>query len=124
MATGPLAGGLPAFFYYTLLFMFAPMQAGSLLDGRHKSLGPQKGHVLLNKDGQRIIYKTLEAGESMPTHHHDGGDVLVIVLAGELAITQENDKTVEVQAGDYVIFPQGAPHSLVCHKAARIVIYR
>ena len=104
--------------------MHAPMKTGSLLNGSHESLGPQKGHVLLNKDGQRIIYKTLEAGETMPTHHHAGGDVLVVVLAGELAITQEGDKTVEVQAGDYVIFPVGAPHSLACHKAARILIYR
>ena len=99
------------------------MKSGSLLNGRHQALGPQKGHVLLNKDGQRIIYKTLEAGETMPTHHHDGGDVLVVVLAGRLAITQE-EQTVDVEAGDYVIFPVGAPHSLVCHEAARIVIYR
>ncbi len=99
------------------------MQTGSLLNGSHPNPGPQKGHVLLNKDGQRIIYKTLEAGETMPTHHHAAGDVLVVVLAGELAITQE-DHTVDVQAGDYVIFPAGAPHSLACQQAARILIYR
>ena len=103
--------------------MHAPMQTGSLLSGSHPPLGEQKGHVLLNKEGQRIIYKTFLPGETMPTHHHAAGDVLVVVLAGQLAITQE-DTTVDVQAGDYVIFPAGAPHSLACQQAARILIYR
>ena len=79
--------------------------------------------MLLKKDGQNIIYKTLAVGETMPTHHHDGGDVLVVVLAGELTITQEESRA-DVQAGDYVIFPVGAPHSLACRQAARILIYR
>ncbi len=103
--------------------MFPPLKCGSLLEGSHPAVGPQKGLVLLKKDGQNIIYKTLAAGETMPTHHHDGGDVLVVVLAGELTITQEESR-VDVQAGDYVIFPAGAPHSLACRQAARILIYR
>ncbi|MFC6225275.1 cupin domain-containing protein [Hymenobacter artigasi] len=103
--------------------MHPPLKCGSLLDGAHTAIGPQKGLVLLKKDSQNIIFKTLEAGENMPTHHHDGGDVLVVVLVGELTITQE-ETSVEVQAGDYVIFPAGAPHSLACRQAARIVIYR
>ncbi|MDJ0366479.1 cupin domain-containing protein [Hymenobacter sp. H14-R3] len=103
--------------------MFPPLKCGSLLDGAHPAAGPQKALVLLKKDGQHIIFKTFEAGETMPTHHHDAGDVLVVVLAGELTITQE-EAQVDVQAGDYVIFPAGAPHALACRQAARILIYR
>ncbi len=103
--------------------MHPPLKCGSLLAGTHAAIGPQKGLVLLKKDGENIIYKTLAAGETMPTHHHAGGDVLVVVLAGELTITQEESQ-VDVQAGDYVIFPAGAPHSLACRQAARILIYR
>lgn len=103
--------------------MHPPLKCGSLLDGTHTAIGQQKGLVLLKKDSQNIIFKTFETGETMPTHHHDGGDVLVVVLAGELTITQE-ETSVDVQAGDYVIFPVGAPHALACRQVARILIYR
>ncbi len=103
--------------------MFPPLKCGSLLHGQHQPIGEQKGLVLLDKAGQKIIFKTLQVGETMPTHHHDGGEVLVAVLAGRLTITQE-DTSVDVEAGDYVIFPVGAPHSLACLEAARILIYR
>ncbi len=103
--------------------MFPPLKSGSLLHGQHHAIGEQKGLVLLDKAGQKILFKTFQAGETMPTHHHDGGDVLVVVLTGRLTITQE-DTSVEVEAGDYVIFPTGAPHSLACLEPARILIYR
>ena len=103
--------------------MASPLISGSLLDGLHTPMGEQKGRILLKRDGQTIIYKTFRDGETMPTHHHDGGDVLVVVLTGKLAITQE-ETTVDVQAGDYVIFAAGAAHSLACQEAARILIYR
>lgn len=103
--------------------MCPPLKCGSLLDGAHETVGHQKGLVLLKKGGQNVIFKSFEDGETMPTHHHDGGDVLVAVLSGQLTITQE-ESHVDVQAGDYVIFPAGAPHSLACRQAARILIYR
>ncbi|GAA3976966.1 cupin domain-containing protein [Hymenobacter antarcticus] len=103
--------------------MYPPLKCGSLLHGQHPPIGEQKGLVLLDKAGQKIIFKTFQAGETMPTHHHDAGDVLVAVLAGRLTITQEAT-SVDVAAGDYVIFPAGAPHSLACLEAARILIYR
>ncbi|WP_035558410.1 cupin domain-containing protein [Hymenobacter sp. IS2118] len=103
--------------------MAFPLISGSLLDGLHPPTGEQKGLILLNRDGQKIIYKTFRDGETMPTHQHSAGDVLVVVLAGKLAVTQE-ETTVDVQAGDYVIFAAGAPHSLACQQAARILIYR
>ena len=99
-----------------------PLKAGSLLAGRHAAAGEQKALVLLDKSGQKVIYKTLAAGEIMPTHHATV-DVFVTVLAGRLIITQEEVPT-EVTAGDYVIIPSGAPHSLTCLEAARILIYR
>ncbi len=99
------------------------MNTGSLLAGHHAPVGEQKGLVLLAQKTQKVIFKTFTAGEVMPTHHHEAGDVFVVVLSGRLNITQE-DATVETQAGDYVIFPAGARHSLACLEPARILIYR
>ena len=101
---------------------YPPLKSGSLLAGRHLAPGEQKALVLLEKNGQRVIYKTFAAGEIMSTHHASV-DVFVTVLAGRLIITQE-DLPTEVTAGDYVIIPNGAPHSLECLEAARILIYR
>jgi len=100
----------------------APLKSGSLLAGGHPAAGEQKALVLLDKNGRKVLYKTFAAGETMPTHHASV-DVLVTVLAGRLIITQEGVPT-EVTAGDYVIIPNGAPHSLHCLEAARILIYR
>ena len=97
-------------------------KSGSLLAGNHAPAGEQKALVLLEKNGQKIIYKTFQAGEVMPTHHAPI-EVFVVVLAGRLVITQEEIPT-EVVAGDYVILAAGAPHSLACLEAARILIYR
>ena len=102
--------------------MYPPLKSGSLLAGAHTPAGEQKALVLLEKNGQKVIYKTFHSGEVMPTHHASV-DVFVTVLAGRLIITQEETPT-EVTAGDYVIIPAGAPHSLACLEAARILIYR
>ena len=98
------------------------LKSGSLLAGSHAPAGDQKALVLLDKSGQKVIYKTFVAGEIMPTHHASV-DVFVAVLAGRLIITQEEVPT-EVTAGDHVIIPNGAPHSSECLEAARMLIYR
>lgn len=102
--------------------MYPSLKSGSLLAGTHTPAGEQKALVLLDKSGQKVIYKTFRAGEVMPTHHAPV-DVFVTVLAGRLIITQEEQPT-EVTAGDYVIIPSGAPHSLHCLEDARILIFR
>ena len=71
---------------------YPPLKSGSLLAGSHSPVGEQKALVLLEKNGQKVIYKTSAAGEVMPTHHA-AVDVLVTVLAGRLIITQENVPT-------------------------------
>ena len=102
--------------------MYPPLTCGSLLDGAHPTVGNQKDLVLLKRDGQNVIFKSFEDGETIPTHHHDGGNVLVAVLSRQSLITQE-ESHVDVQASDYVIFPAGAPRPLACRQAARILIY-
>ena len=101
---------------------FPSLKVGSLLAGAHAPSGEQKALILLDKSGQKVIYKTFAAGEIMPTHHASV-DVFVTVLAGRLIIRQQEVPT-EVTAGDYVIIANGAPHSLECLEAARILIYR
>ena len=78
-----------------------PLKAGSLLAGSHPAAGEQKVLVLLEKDGQKVIYKTFAAGEMMPTHRASV-DVFVTVLVGRLIIRQEEVPT-EVTAG--VLYP-------------------
>ncbi|MCR5889711.1 cupin domain-containing protein [Hymenobacter sp. J193] len=102
--------------------MYPPLKSGSLLSGGHMPVGEQKALVLLDKSGQKVIYKSFRAGEVMSTHHAPV-DVFVTVLAGRLIITQEDQPT-EVTAGDYVIISAGAPHSLSCLEEARILIFR
>ncbi|SNC68315.1 Cupin domain-containing protein [Hymenobacter gelipurpurascens] len=97
-------------------------RSGSLLAGGHTPLGETKAQVLLEKNGQKVIFKTFRQGEVMPTHDAPM-DVLVTVLAGRLIITVDGTPT-EVEAGDYVIIPAGAPHALSCREPARILIYR
>ncbi|MBO2011269.1 cupin domain-containing protein [Hymenobacter negativus] len=101
---------------------FPLLKAGSLLAGQHSPAGEQKALVLLDKSGQKVLYKTFRAGEVMPTHHAPV-DVFVAVLVGRLIITQEGQPTA-VTAGDYAIIPAGAPHSLHCLDDARILIFR
>lgn len=97
-------------------------RSGSLLAGAHPPIGETKAQVLLEKNGQKVIFKTFRQGELMPTHNAPF-DVLVTVLAGRLIITVEGTST-EVEVGDYVVIPAGAPHSLACLEPARILIYR
>jgi quercetin dioxygenase-like cupin family protein len=99
-----------------------PLKAGSLLAGHHTPAGEQKALVLLDRNGQKVIFKTFAAGEKMPTHHANI-EVLVTVLTGRLVITIVDTPT-EVTAGDYVLIPSGAPHALECLEAARILIFR
>ncbi|AYA36039.1 cupin domain-containing protein [Hymenobacter oligotrophus] len=100
----------------------AALQTGSLLGGRHTAIGETKAQVLVDKQGQKVIFKTFRAGETMPTHDAPV-DVLVTVLAGRLVITVEG-AAAELEAGDYIVFPAGARHSLHCLHDARILIYR
>ncbi len=103
--------------------MNSSLNCGSLLAGTHAPAGEQKALVLLDKGGQKVIFKTFATGETMPTHRYAAGEVLVVVLAGRLTIEQA-ELSMEAGAGDYIIFPVGAPHSLTCLEAARILIYR
>ncbi|MBF9141622.1 cupin domain-containing protein [Hymenobacter properus] len=105
-----------------MLTTYPPLKTGSLLAGHHTPAGEQKALVLLDKNGQKVIYKTFAAGERMPTHHAPA-EVLVTVLAGRLVITVLETST-EVEAGDYLVIPAGAPHALDCLEAARILIFR
>ncbi|WP_048825603.1 cupin domain-containing protein [Hymenobacter sp. DG25B] len=95
---------------------------GSLLAGSHPAIGETKGQVLLDKNGSKVIFKTFQAGEVMPTHDAPM-DVLVTVLAGRLIITVADTPT-EVEAGDFLIIPAKERHSLACLEPARILIYR
>ncbi|MFD2784682.1 cupin domain-containing protein [Hymenobacter rubripertinctus] len=98
--------------------------SGSLLAGTHAhpSSANATTHVLLRREGHTIIHKQFDAGQSMAPHHAPH-DVFVVVLSGELDITVADEPRHYV-AGDYVIFPANAIHSLYCPQTAQVLIYR
>ena len=93
---------------------------GSLLAGAHP-LDEAPTHVLLKRDGHRVLRKRFAPGEGIAPHHAPH-DVLVVVLAGKMVITVDS-KPQNYVAGDYVIFPAGAEHGLQCAEAAQVLIY-
>ncbi|KAA9325336.1 cupin domain-containing protein [Hymenobacter busanensis] len=97
-------------------------QSGSLLAGHHTPIGEQKGLVLFNRNGQKVIYKTFQSGEVMPTHH-SAEEVLVTCLAGQLELELGGSTTL-LEAGDYLIIPAAAPHALRCRSDAKLLIFR
>lgn len=94
---------------------------GSLMAGTHPSPGPTPTNILLKRDGHRVLHKRFEPGQGMAPHLAPN-DVLVVVLCGEMLITVGGVAQTYV-AGDYVLFPSGAEHGLVCQQAAQILIY-
>ena len=93
---------------------------GSLLAGAHP-LDKSPTHVLLKRDGHRVLRKSFAPGEGMAPHHAPH-EVLAVVLAGKMVITVDS-KPQDYVAGDYVIFPAGAEHGLQCVEAAQVLIY-
>ena len=93
---------------------------GSLLAGAHP-LDEASTHVLLKRDGHRVLRKRFAPGEGMAPHHAPH-DVLVVVVAGKMVITVAGIPQNYV-AGDYVVFPAGAEHGLQCLEAAQVLIY-
>jgi quercetin dioxygenase-like cupin family protein len=108
-------------FRKSLMSTTAPTK-GSLLAGSLNHIGEQKGLILLSRNGQRVIYKTFQAGEVMPKHHAPD-EVLVTSLAGQLELDVEGEVTL-LQAGDYLVIPAGAPHALRCLEDAKLMIFR
>lgn len=95
---------------------------GSLLAGRHaRPASETLTQVLLKRDGHRVLLKRFVPGQGMAPHHAPH-EVLAVVLSGILRITVSGTPHT-YEAGDYVVFPAGAEHSLECLQAAQVLIY-
>ena len=117
-----LACGRAAFQYCNPTFSPMEFSNGSLLAGAHPR-GDQSSStaILLKGEHHRVLHKRFEPGQGMPPHLAPN-DVLVVVLSGEMAITVGGLSQTYV-AGDYVRFPAGAEHGLLCQQKAQILIY-
>ena len=85
---------------------------GSLLTGTYPRLDDSPTSVLLKRDNHKVLRKSFESGQGMAPHTAPN-DVFVVVVSGEMVITIA-DTPQNYVAGDYVIFPAGALHSLQC----------
>jgi len=97
------------------------MEIGSLLGGQYP-LVEKKIQVLQEIAGAKIIYKSFEKGEEMPSHSNPT-DVLVIVQSGKMKIKLEGVADI-FQAGDFIHFLGKALHELLCLENAKILIIK
>jgi quercetin dioxygenase-like cupin family protein len=98
------------------------MEKASILNGKHQPLAESKGKVLFEKEGQKVIYKTFQKDEMMPSHTNSKS-VFVVIVSGKMKITVENE-IATFEAGDCVIFPAELNHELLCLEKAKILIYK
>ncbi len=98
------------------------MEKGSLPTSTNTPDSKPNTVSLANLDGKKIIHKTFRTGDSMPPHHAPV-DVFVLVLAGQMAITLDEQHD-QFGAGNFVVFPAGHIHALTCLQDAELLIYR
>ncbi|MEA5257862.1 cupin domain-containing protein [Arcicella aquatica] len=97
------------------------MEIGSLLGGQYP-LVEKKMQVLQEIVGAKIIYKSFETGDKMPSHSNPT-DVFVIVQSGKMEIKLEGVANI-FQTGDFIHFPGKALHELLCIENAKILIIK
>ena len=97
------------------------VESGSLFLENY-SVIEKKTQMLKEISGAKIIYKSLQKGEVMPTHKNPT-DVFIMVLSGKMNIIIEGETNSYV-AGDYIYFSGDIFHELVCIEDAKILIIR
>jgi mannose-6-phosphate isomerase-like protein (cupin superfamily) len=71
-------------------------------------------------NGQEI--KLAKISGAFPWHQHDGEDEMFLAVRGSFRI-EFRDKTVELNAGDFLIVPRGVEHRPVADEEAEILLF-
>ena len=73
------------------------------------------------KDNVDVFFK-LPAKSTAPLHYHTSAERMVLV-AGELHVTYEGQKTVVLKTGTYAYGPAKVPHKAVCASNVACVLF-
>jgi mannose-6-phosphate isomerase-like protein (cupin superfamily) len=71
-------------------------------------------------NGQEI--KLAKICGAFPWHHHELEDEMFLAVRGRFRI-EFRDKTIELEAGDFLIVPRGAEHRPVAEEEAEILLF-
>jgi mannose-6-phosphate isomerase-like protein (cupin superfamily) len=71
-------------------------------------------------NGQHV--KAVKLKGEFVWHHHDHEDELFLVIKGKLKM-EFREKTVEVNAGEFIIVPHGVEHRPVADEEVEIVLF-
>ncbi|MDQ6788636.1 MAG: cupin domain-containing protein [Acidobacteriota bacterium] len=71
-------------------------------------------------NGQEI--KLAKISGEFPWHHHEAEDEMFMAVRGSFRI-EFRDKTVELNAGDFLIVPRGVEHRPVADEEAEILLF-
>lgn len=85
---------LPLFAIFCANITFAE-NAGKIID--------TQGKVFQNKNG-KVMSKAFKAGESIPSHNHEGEDIIFTVLQGSLNVMLNDSEEYVIKAGQVLIF--------------------
>ena len=77
-------------------------------------------HVVGELNGQHVKLAKLK-GEFV-WHHHDHEDELFLVVKGKLKM-ELRDKTIEIDAGEFLIVPRGVEHKPVAEEEVHILLF-
>ena len=71
-------------------------------------------------NGQEI--KLAKICGAFPWHHHEREDEMFLAVRGKFRI-EFRDKTIELEAGDFLIVPRGVEHRPVAEEEAEILLF-
>jgi mannose-6-phosphate isomerase-like protein (cupin superfamily) len=71
-------------------------------------------------NGQEI--KLAKIKGAFPWHHHEREDEMFLAVRGKFR-TEFRDKTVELNAGDFLIVPRGVEHRPVAEEEAELLLF-
>jgi len=82
--------------------------------------GQDRTVILLKTDSLRLIFRTLSAGATLPTHKAPG-PITVQVLDGHIEFTA-GTQTTPVRKGEILALDNGVPHSVKAVQQSAILI--
>jgi mannose-6-phosphate isomerase-like protein (cupin superfamily) len=66
--------------------------------------------------------KLVKIKGEFPWHHHEAEDEMFLAVKGNFRL-EFRDKTVELQAGEFVIVPRGVEHRPVAEEEAEVLLF-